>query len=92
MRKYKNDTLEYSKVRCYSGIFCALAEFLEQTTIHQGALKCYLYNSATECQQAFLAPSQGKQLARDIIERSILLTDISSLTLVKLTTANPVYF
>ena len=62
----KYDTLEYSKVKCYSGDSVRL-----QNIYSIGHKKR---------QQAFLAPLPGKQLSKDIVDSLINSTSLSPLT------------
>ena len=63
----KYDTLEYSKVKCYSGDSMCLQN---------------LYSFGHQkCQQSFLVLLPGKQLAKDIINSLINSTSLSSLIL-----------
>ena len=63
----KYDTLEYSKVKCYS--------------IDSVRLQNIYSIGHKKCQQAFLAPLLGKQLAKDIVDSLINFTSLSPLTL-----------
>ena len=63
----KYDTLEYSKVKGYSG------DSVRLRNIYSIGHK--------KRQQAFLAPLPGKQLAKDIVESLINFTSLSPLTL-----------
>ena len=63
----KYDTLEYSKVKCYSG-----------DSVRLRNINSIEYKKR---QQVFLAPLPGKQLAKDIIDSLIYFTSLSPLTL-----------
>ena len=61
------DTLEYSKVKCYN------CDYVRLQNIYSIGHK--------KCQQAFMAPLPGKQLAKDIVDSLINSTSLSPLTL-----------
>src|SRR6185437_9412579 len=65
--KEQYDTLEYSKVKCSNSDSMRLRN---------------LYSIGhKKCQQAFLAPLSGKQLAKDIVNSLINFTSLSPLIL-----------
>ncbi|WP_206663863.1 hypothetical protein, partial [Robertmurraya kyonggiensis] len=89
LRKYKYDTLGFPKVKCYTDIFCALAESLSKSDIiNRVPSYVDLRIDVKKCQQAFLAPLPGKQLAKDIVELFDNLYRFITTNLRELTPAN----